>query len=130
MEAGLIRQAVKYGIVGIANTLITLSVIWVMMKVLGYSPVASNITGYAAGLLNSFILNKRWTFRSSDTWTGSAIRFGLVFGVCYALQLGLLLYLGRYLSIDPYYNQIIAMIFYTAINFLMNKYFTFKEQKG
>jgi putative flippase GtrA len=130
MEARLIKQAIKYGIVGAGNTLLSLCVIWVMMKVLGYSAVASNITGYAAGILNSFVWNKRWTFKSSDTWAGSAIRFGLVFGICYALQLGLLLYLDRHLSLDPYYNQVIAMIFYTAINFLMNKYFTFKEQKG
>jgi putative flippase GtrA len=130
MEARLIRQAIKYGIVGIGNTLLSLCVIWVMMKILGYPAVASNITGYAAGILNSFVWNKRWTFKSSDTWTGSAIRFGFVFGICYMLQLGLLLYLDRYLPIDPYYNQVIAMIFYTAVNFLMNKYFTFKEQKG
>jgi putative flippase GtrA len=124
-----IRQAIKYGIVGIGNTLVTAAVIWVMMKLLGCPDVLSNITGYVAGLLNSFILNKQWTFKSSDSWTGSAIRFGMVFGVCYLLQLGLLLYLNRRLSIDPYYNQLIAMVFYTAINFLMNKFYTFKEQK-
>jgi putative flippase GtrA len=130
METKLIRQAIKYAIVGVSNTAVSLCVIWVMMKALGCSDVTSNITGYIAGLLNSFIWNKQWTFKSSDAWVGSAIRFGLVFGICYVLQLGLLLYLKRHLSIDPFYNQVLAMIFYTAINFLMNKYFTFKEQKG
>ncbi|MDR1558028.1 MAG: GtrA family protein [Tannerellaceae bacterium] len=130
MEAKLIKQAIKYGIVGVSNTLLSLCVIWVMMKVLGYSDIVSNITGYIAGIINSFIWNKQWTFRSPDTWIGSALRFGGVFGICYAMQLGLLLYLNGHLSIDPYYNQVIAMLFYTAINFLMNKYFTFKEQKG
>jgi putative flippase GtrA len=129
MEAKLIRQAVKYAIVGVSNTALSLCVIWVMMKVLGCSDVVSNVTGYIAGLLNSFVWNKQWTFKSPDTWAGSAIRFGLVFGVCYLLQLGLLLYLNSRLSIDPYYNQVFAMMFYTAINFLMNKYFTFKEQR-
>ena len=28
--------------------------------------------------------------------------------------------------IDPYYNQLIAMAFYTVINFIMNKFYTFK----
>jgi putative flippase GtrA len=101
-----------------------------MMKVLGYSDIVSNIAGYAAGFLNSFIWNKQWTFRSPDAWLGSALRFGFVFGFCYLLQLGLLVYLDSHLSTDPYYNQVIAMIFYTVVNFLMNKYFTFKEQKG
>ena len=122
-----IKQAIKYGVVGVINTLITAVVIWVMMKLLGCSDVVSNVVGYIAGVLNSFIWNKKWTFKSSEKWIGSAIRFGVVFGICYLLQLGLLVFvLNPYLAIDPYYNQLIAMAFYTAINFVMNKFYTFK----
>jgi len=47
--------------------------------------------------------------------------------VCYLLQLGFLVcVLTPYLPIDPYYNQLIAMAFYTVINFIMNKFYTFK----
>jgi putative flippase GtrA len=126
-----IKQFFKYGIVGVSNTLITLIVIWVMMKPLGYSSNVSNVTGYITGIINSFIWNKQWTFKSSDAWKGSALRFGIVSGICFLLQFGLLNYLDfLHLNIDPYFNQVFAMIFYTAINFPMNKFFTFKEQKG
>lgn len=122
-----IKQAIKYGVVGVINTLITAVVIWIMMKLLGCSDVVSNVVGYIAGVLNSFIWNKKWTFKSTEKWMGSAIRFGVVFGICYLLQLGLLVFvLNPYLAIDPYYNQLIAMAFYTAINFVMNKFYTFK----
>jgi len=123
----IIKQAVKYGIVGVSNTVITALVIWIMMKLLGFSDVVSNITGYAVGVLNSFILNRQWTFKSSAGWLGSALRFGGVFIICYLLQLGLLLYLNKTLTIDTYYNQLIAMVFYTVINFVMNKFFTFNK---
>lgn len=122
-----VKQAIKYGVVGVSNTLITAIVIWIMMKVLGFSDVVSNITGYVAGVLNSFIWNKQWTFQSSAGWVGSAVRFGIVFGICYLLQLGVLMYLNEHLSIDPYYNQLLAMAFYTVINFIMNKFYTFKD---
>ena len=122
-----IKQAIKYGVVGILNTLITAAVIWIMMKLLGCSDVLSNVVGYLAGVLNSFIWNKKWTFKSAEKWMGSAIRFGFVFAVCYLMQLGLLVFiLNPFLPIDPYYNQLIAMVFYTAINFVMNKFYTFK----
>jgi putative flippase GtrA len=122
-----IKQAIKYGVVGVINTLITAVVIWIMMKLLGCSDVVSNVVGYIAGVLNSFIWNKKWTFKSTEKWMGGAIRFGVVFGICYLLQLGLLVFvLNPYLAIDPYYNQLIAMAFYTAINFVMNKFYTFK----
>jgi putative flippase GtrA len=121
-----LKQAIRYGVVGVSNTLITAVVIWVMMKMAGCSDVLSNITGYAAGVLNSFVLNKKWTFKSSIVWTRGAVRFGVVFGICYLMQLGLLLYLNKHLTIDSYFNQLLAMAFYTVINFIMNKYYTFK----
>lgn len=40
-----VRQAIKYGIVGVSNTLITALVIWVMMKGLHCSDVLSNVVG-------------------------------------------------------------------------------------
>ena len=123
---GTVTQVIKYGIVGVANTLITAAVIWVMMKIFGCSAVLSNAIGYVAGVLNSFVMNKLWTFQSQDGWMGSALRFGIAFGICYLLQLGVMLYLNKTLTIDPYYNQLIAMAFYTAANFLINKFYTFK----
>ena len=58
-----IKQAIKYGVVGLSNTLITMIVIWVMMKLFGCREGLSNLTGYVAGILNSFIWNKQWTFQ-------------------------------------------------------------------
>ncbi len=123
-----IKQAIKYGIVGVSNTLITMLVIWVMMKLFGCREGLSNLTGYIAGLLNSFVWNKQWTFKESSTgWKKGAVRFALVFAVCYILQYGLVLFLNNQLTIDHYYNHLIGMIFYTVINFAMNKFYTFKS---
>lgn len=123
------KQAIKYGVVGASNTLITAAVIWLMMRFTPASDVLSNAVGYAAGVLNSFILNRQWTFKSNVKWTSGALKFGVVFGICYLMQLGLLVWvLDPYLPIDPYYNQLIAMAFYTVVNFVMNKFYTFKTQ--
>lgn len=122
----IVKQAIKYGVVGILNTLLTAAVIWVMMKCFGFPDILSNITGYVVGLLNSFFFNRQWTFHSSSGWKSSALKFGVVFGICYLFQLGVLLLLNRNLTIDPYYNQLIAMAFYMVINFIMNKFYTFK----
>lgn len=75
-----IKQAIKYGVVGLSNTLITMIVIWVMMKLFGCREGLSNLTGYVAGILNSFIWNKQWTFKGSSTgWTKGAVRFTIAF---------------------------------------------------
>ena len=104
-----LEQAIKYGLVGVSNTLITMVVIWLMLKTLGLPEGLSNFTGYVAGLLNSYIWNRQWTFKGSTL-----------------LQYGLVLLLNKYLPIDHYYNHLIGMVFYTFLNFVMNKFYTFK----
>ena len=123
----LFRQAIKFGIVGVGNTLITALVIWIMLKVCGFSDYVSNITGYGIGVLNSFVWNRCWTFHSAAGWRRSAVRFGIVFGISYLFQLGVLFVLNATSGIDPYYNQLLAMVFYTIANFILNKIYTIKE---
>lgn len=127
MKKRTIRQAIKYGIVGVGNTLITMLVIAVMMKGFGCPEGLSNITGYVAGLLNSFVWNRQWTFQGSSAgWLKSGARFTVAFAVCYLLQYGVVLFLNSHLAIDHYYNHLIGMAFYTVVNFIMNKFYAFK----
>ncbi|MDR1222054.1 MAG: GtrA family protein [Tannerella sp.] len=142
---GVVRQAVKYGIVGVVNTILSLVVIWIMTKKFGCTEAFSNFTGYFIGLINSFFLNRKWTFNSSGRMLGSAVKFFLVFAVCYLLQLGVLLLLNHYCPQNPplyslfepvleifkidalFYIQLLSVAVYTALNFLINKYYTFKK---
>ncbi|MDR1380907.1 MAG: GtrA family protein [Tannerella sp.] len=141
----MIRQAVKYGIVGGGNTLISLAVIWLMTKNLGCSEALSNFVGYLAGLINSFFLNRWWTFKSKAGMFDSALKFFLVFAVCFSLQFGFLLFLNRHCPYDPplysflepvlkifridtlFYIQMLSMVMYTVTNFMINKYYTFNK---
>ncbi|HCC52655.1 MAG TPA: GtrA family protein [Porphyromonadaceae bacterium] len=141
----MIKQAAKYGVVGAGNTILSLVIIWVMTKKLGCTEAFSNFTGYFIGLINSFFLNRKWTFNSTGNVFGSAVKFFLVFAVCYLLQLGVLLLLNRYCPQNPplyslfepmlkifkidtlFYIQLLSMVVYTAVNFLINKYYTFKK---
>jgi len=138
------EQALKFGIVGLGNTLLTLGIIWVMTESLGYAAIPANISGYAVGIISSYIFNKQWTFRSAVGWKKSAIRFFIVCAICYLVQFVVLVILNRYyldnpplyaffkpvlvvLNIGPsYYIHLFAMVFYTLLNFFFNKYYTFK----
>ena len=53
-------QLAKYLLVGVMNTLITLVVIFVCKIYLHVTPYVSNALGYLAGLINSFLWNRRW----------------------------------------------------------------------
>ena len=141
----ILKQAVKYSVVGLVNTLLTLAIIWILTKKAGYSEAFSNFVGYLIGLISSFFLNRKWTFDSKGNIFVGAVKFILVFAICYLLQLCVLLILNhncpdnpplysyfepvlKYLKIDAlFYIQLISMVVYTAVNFLINKYYTFKK---
>jgi len=124
----LFGQMIKYGLVGVINTLITGVIIFALMNGFGVSYKISNAIGFVAGFFNSFIMNKLWTFKENQTKTlRQFIRFAVVFAVCYSLQLGLVVLLVEKLSVSKNISQLIGMAFYTLIGFFFNKLFTFKD---
>lgn len=152
MNRNTFNQLLKYGIVGVMNTLLTAIVIWVILrfcfnvtseeKATSMQMAVSNFTGYVVGLVNSFIFNRNWTFKSKSSWTTGFLKFVLGFGICYAVQLGVVLVLNKHVSVptlnfnilgvnysvtSSYLCQLIGIVFYTVLNFFFNKYYTFKK---
>ena len=125
-KINLLFQFVKFGLVGISNTIITAVVIWLMLKIFGFNDLSANIIGYIAGLTNSFIWNRKWTFRSKSKIKDTVFKFILIFVISYLLQLGVLFFLLNRLQIDAYWCHLIAMAVYTLVNFVLNKFYTFK----
>jgi len=149
MNKNFLLQVTKYGIIGVINTLLTAIVIWIMMhwvfqtgKEENVSRTVisiSNITGYIVGLINSFICNRKWTFHSNNHWGKEFIKFVIAFLICYIPQLFVVNLLNTYtnlrINIAPltishaYTCQLIGIVFYTSMNFLLNKYYTFRPVK-
>lgn len=148
-------ELIKYGIVGVMNTLITAVVIWLIMRFV-YQVTAdedastkalsvSNFIGYVAGVINSFIWNRNWTFKSKQNWKKEFLVFIGAFLVCYIPQLILVNVLNTYvnfpnidfnlLGMDIFINhayicQLIGIVFFTGMNFLVNKYVTFRQREA
>ena len=120
-------QFLKFGIVGIFNTLLTAATIWFLLKVLHCSDYFSNFVGYIIGLLNSFIWNRKWTFESKTKVSVTVFKFIVTFAISYLFQLGNLYLLLHFTPIDPYLCQILSIVVYTLINFILNKNYTFKN---
>ena len=120
-------QFIKFGIVGVSNTLLTAIIIWFLLKEFHCSDYFSNFTGYIIGLLNSFIWNRKWTFESKTKVSVTIFKFIVTFVISYLFQLGNLYLLLHFTLIDPYYCQILSIGVYTLINFILNKYYTFKN---
>ena len=129
----------KFLTVGVMNTLVTLAVIFILHRAAGVGDMLSNLVGYAAGLVNSFVWNRHWVFRSTGPAAGEALRFALGFGLCYGIQALFVWGSMRFsplagfeavtagVRIDGYaVATILGMGLYTMVNFIYNRLVTFK----
>lgn len=135
-------QVVKYGLVGVSNSLVTLVTIFICKSALGVNPYVSNAIGYVLGLINSFVWNKLWVFHSRGRRGAhmEALRFVGGFLLCYGLQLltvwalmhgtpiGSVLWRIGTVTVSGYFIATLAgMAVYTALNFIFNRLITFRK---
>lgn len=119
--------AVRYVAVGLANTLIGLFVIYVGMFAFGLGDVSANVVGYTVGLLASFALNKRWTFRHEGDVLPSLIRFLVVVLLAYAANLATVLLATNVLEWNRYVAQGLGVVPYTVVGYVGSRLFAFRS---
>ncbi|WP_396999088.1 GtrA family protein [Ochrobactrum sp. S1502_03] len=120
----LISQLTKYGLVGIVNTTITFVVVAILSGV-SFDPYMSNAIGFAAGLLNSYFMNKAFTFNGTPHISGDAIRFMFAFIIAYMINIGVLHFLLSLSSETVVLYQLIAMFTYNIAFFILMKTWVF-----
>lgn len=133
-------QLIKYGIIGVGNTLITLIVFYIFNTICGFPYAVANVIGYVLGLINSFIWNRNWVFKTHNNLWREASLFFLGFAVCFGLQLGvsfILLNMTPIADIElewlPMKNTseniviCISMMVYTLANYCYNRFVTFRQ---
>ena len=74
----VVVQFVKFGIVGVSNTLLTFLVYTLLLKVFGVWYLAASAIGFVVGATNGFLLNRRWTFREHVGDALTPVRWAIV----------------------------------------------------
>ncbi|NOX94884.1 MAG: GtrA family protein [Alphaproteobacteria bacterium] len=122
----MVKQFVKYSIVGLGNTVIGLSLIYLAMGVFGLSPALSNFFGFALTFLLSFAVNRSWTFQSNAHAGRSLIIFAAICAVGYLLNLGAVLAAINLAQIDAYIAQLFGVAIYASFVFLGSRFVVFR----
>ena len=122
-------QAVKFGAVGVLNTGIDLGLYFVLTRWLGLGalPILAKSISYSAGILNSFLWNKFWTFQSrAGTWA-TLIPFILTNLVGLGINTGMLQVCLKTLHLPELVALSLATVSTLIWNFLISKFLIFKE---
>jgi len=119
-------QFVKFGIVGVSNTLLTFLVYTLLLKVFGVWYLAASAIGFVVGATNGFVLNRKWTFREHVGDALTPVRWAIVQGCGLALNEGLLFLFVNEAHLDKLLGQAFATAFVTVSTFFANRAWTFR----
>ena len=115
----------RFVVVGFANTLVGLSVIFAGKALLAMGDVQANLLGYGVAVLLGFALNKKWTFEHSGAYAKAFGRYLLVLVVAYAANLVTTLYAIDILHLNSYIAQALGVVPYALTGYLGGRLFAF-----
>lgn len=122
-------RAAAFSLIGLANTVAGVGLI-VLCGVLGLGPIAANLVGYTGGLLLSFTLNSRITFRNRSRDPRTVLRFLGAFAVAFASNLAVVSLAAKWLASFPILASLAGTPVYTACFFLLCEKWVFQATAG
>ena len=125
----MIRQFIIYLIIGFFNTFFGFSIIFLCMYFFKFPPIISNIFGYSLGIIVSYFLNSKFTFKFKNKTKIVFVKFMIVFLISYLVNFIALIFLIHQLDIHEGLAQVISGIIYIILFYLLNKYYVFIYSK-
>lgn len=108
---------IQFGLIGVLNTGIDVSV-FLLLTAGGVPILAAQCIGYSLGIVNSYLMNRRWTFRGKGNRNeGEVMRFVLVNLLALALSSVFLVVLHEQTNLNLLLCKLIATIASIAINY-------------
>jgi putative flippase GtrA len=129
LRVPLILQFVKFGIVGVSNTLISFAVYTLLLKAFGVWYVAASGIGFAIGAVNGFLWNRAWTFRGHVGDALTPVRWFVVQSCGLLVNLGLVYLFVDGVGLDELTGQAATILIVTVLTFFANRAWTFKGRE-
>jgi putative flippase GtrA len=126
LRAPVLVQFVKFGIVGVSNTVLAFAVYTVLLKVFGVWYLGASAIGFAVGATNGFLLNRRWTFREHVGDSLTPVRWAVVQTCGLGVNLALLYVFVHDAHVDKLLAQVFATAVVTVSTFFVNRAWTFR----
>ncbi len=127
----------RFATVGMLGTLLDIGLFTLLRVLLGVPALAANTVSYSAGIVNNYVLHKRWTFADRGNKSTGAQFTQFVAVSLAALLLNNLLVLllapvfGRFFGYASY-GDLAAKICATGVgmcwNYVANNFWTFAEE--
>jgi len=128
---GRIKQFIKFGIVGVSNTLISY-VVYVVLVYFKTHYIVASIIGFIISVLNAYYWNNKYVFKEQECeqriwWKTLVKTFAAYAGTGLALSNVLLIIWVEWAGVSEMLAPILNLLITVPLNFVMNKYWAFKK---
>ncbi|OAA83042.1 GtrA family protein [Clostridium ljungdahlii] len=118
------KQFIKYAASGTLNTIITLVIYNLLIRV-KVDYIISNTMAYIFGVANGFVLNKIWVFKADGRVSSLLTKFIIVNSISLIFSTAILFCLVNNLYLNEILAQMMATIITGIVNYILNKLWTF-----
>ncbi|SHJ27070.1 Putative flippase GtrA (transmembrane translocase of bactoprenol-linked glucose) [Clostridium cavendishii DSM 21758] len=125
---GKFKLLSRFGVIGVMNTLIDFLVFTMFNEFTYIGYIGSQILGYGFGVLNSFIFNKKWTFKERSVNKKiiyEFLQFVIVNIISLIITIGAMRLLVSNLNINVYIAKVMVTLIAQIVNFLSYKFLVF-----
>lgn len=124
----LLRQFVKFCLVGFTNLLIDFLVYWLLTRWLGLFYIGAAVLSFTVAVTWSFFVNRRWTFRhSAGNVRRQYIKFFLANLAGLALNLTIFYALVDWGGWHDLGAKLVVAVIVAFFNFSLNRFWTFRR---
>ena len=126
----------KFVMVGIINTLVGTTIMFVFYNVFYLNYWISSASNYIIGSLVSYLLNKNFTFRFREKGYYSLLRFIINILTCYLLAYGIAKPIMHWIlsdfnkTIQENISMLLGMCLFVVFNYLGQRFFAFRKKNA
>jgi len=124
-----LKRIGKFAVTGVGNTLVDYAVYSVLAVLLGVNVYFAQFCGYTAGMLNSYFINRSWTFKTSDRFFSlQLVKFIISNLVTLVISMLLLKLFIDFAGLSTLLAKLPTVCITIAINFLLSRFWVFRNK--
>ncbi len=130
------KKTIKFIIVGVLNTVVGTSVMFLAYNLLNLDYWVSSALNYIIGSIFSYFMNKYFTFQNKEKSISQIIKFTVNISICYLIAYGLAKPFVNFVlsdlsvSLQENIAMVVGMGLFVALNYVGQRFFVFKEKEA
>lgn len=121
-----IVQFIKFGIVGLSNTVIGLGSYYLFLY-LGCHYMIANILSWILSVFNAFYWNSKYVFKTTNTWLKALLKTYVSYGISFIIGAIILYILVEIVNISDIIAPVLVLVITIPLNFILNKLWTYNR---